>query len=325
MLASDFDAAILRTIQTTRIGQGGAVLEVRYNPAAILVAALLFASAMAALAYCALLIKPRFVEAKPDQAAVTKQAKNVDVQLTKIMKLVRAHLLSNEGYAKSLGGAFTKLEALPQSQQFRVIVSLLVEETDRMRQETVALATQLEESGRELATLKTDLGRTVEVALTDPLTGVGNRRRFEADLEKAVATCRNAKTPVSLVMCDIDHFKRVNDSFGHRVGDEVLKMFARTVEASVRGSDSVARYGGEEFVIVLPDTPLAGANHIAERIRTQFASKRLTVRETNQNVGILTASFGVTEIKPGEAPIDAIERADRNLYAAKSKGRNKVI
>jgi len=238
---------------------------------------------------------------------------------------VRAHLLRNEGYAKSLGGARTRLGALPQSQQLSVIVSLLVDETDRMRQETMSLAKQLDNTSRELETLKTDLGRSVEVALTDPLTGVGNRRRFESDLEKAVREARSGATPVSLVMCDIDHFKRVNDTFGHRVGDEVLRMFARTLESSLRGGDMVARYGGEEFAIILPGTPLGGAQQIAERIRARFSSKRLTVRETNQSVGVLTASFGVTEIKPGEKPDDAFERADRKLYEAKSKGRNRVV
>jgi len=326
LLVSDFDVTVLRTITTTHIGQSGSILETRFNPAAILAAALLAASAVAAVGIFARRYWPHLGAASSsDAAAQTERAQNIDAQLSKVMALVRAHLLRNEGYAKSLGGARTRLGALPQSQQLSVIVSLLVDETDRMRQETMSLAKQLDNTSRELETLKTDLGRSVEVALTDPLTGVGNRRRFESDLEKAVREARSGATPVSLVMCDIDHFKRVNDTFGHRVGDEVLRMFARTLESSLRGGDMVARYGGEEFAIILPGTPLGGAQQIAERIRARFSSKRLTVRETNQSVGVLTASFGVTEVKSGEKPDDALERADRKLYEAKSKGRNRVV
>lgn len=326
LFTSDLDVAVLKTIATTRLGQSGSIVETRYNPASIAAAAALVAAAVATVAYLARPYLARFIGGQPlDIAAQTERAQNIDAQLSKVMALVRSHLLRNEGYAKSLGGARTKLAALPQSQQLSVIISLLVDETDRMRQESVSLAKQLDRASLELDALKSDLGRTVAVALTDPLTGVGNRRRFEEDLSKVLGEARTAGTPVSLVMCDIDHFKRVNDTFGHRVGDEVLKMFARTLESSVRSGDTIARYGGEEFAIILPGTAIGSAHQIAERMRSRFSSKRMTVRETNQDIGVLTASFGVTEIKTGEVAADAVERADRKLYEAKSRGRNKVI
>ncbi|HRO50929.1 MAG TPA: GGDEF domain-containing protein, partial [Hyphomicrobium sp.] len=128
----------------------------------------------------------------------------------------------------------------------------------------------------------------------------------------------------SLIMCDIDHFKRVNDMFGHDVGDEIIRALARVIETSVRDTDSVARYGGEEFAIILPGTELQRAKETAERIRRQFGAKQFAIRKTNQKIGNVTASFGVAEHCRGDDLQAFVRKADAKLYEAKARGRDRV-
>ncbi|GIX31055.1 MAG: hypothetical protein KatS3mg124_1527 [Porticoccaceae bacterium] len=167
------------------------------------------------------------------------------------------------------------------------------------------------------------LARLREEAAHDPLTGLANRRTLVETLVREVARARRSGSSLAILLIDLDHFKAVNDRFGHRVGDRVLKEVAERIRARLRGQDLLARYGGEEFVAVLPDTDLAGAETVAEAIRRALADAPLQVRGLR-----VTASLGVAAA-PGEAPDPAGERllaaADRALYAAKRAGRNRVV
>ena len=125
-------------------------------------------------------------------------------------------------------------------------------------------------------------------------------------------------------MADLDHFKRVNDNFGHRVGDEILKIFASIITNNIKGKDLVARYGGEEFAIILPATSVQQAAQLIDRIREQMFQRKLVLKGTKTPIGAITASFGVTQYQPGMAMSDLIEQADQRLYLAKSNGRNRV-
>ncbi len=138
------------------------------------------------------------------------------------------------------------------------------------------LTVRLEVAGRILAVhdqLERQNARLAELASTDELTGVKNRRRFREDLELLFAQARRQGTPLSLILLDIDHFKEYNDSFGHPAGDEVLKAFGATLRETVRGHDVVARYGGEEFVVLLPATAADEAVDVAERLRSAIAGR----------------------------------------------------
>ena len=125
-------------------------------------------------------------------------------------------------------------------------------------------------------------------------------------------------------MADIDHFKRINDKFGHPTGDAVLKQFARILSSSVRPTDMVARYGGEEFVLILKKTPMGNAVQVAERIRGNILVSKWNDPNTNVDIGALTASFGIAEINDHETAKGIVERADQRLYVAKNNGRNRV-
>ncbi len=177
-------------------------------------------------------------------------------------------------------------------------------EKRRLRETNERLLRQLEES-----------------ALTDPLTAVPNRRAFDLALEQEVARAKRHKHPLSFVMLDIDHFKAVNDTFGHDAGDEVLRSFARTVSQVLREGDSLYRYGGEEFVAILPHADAAGATGAAERILAAVAESCVRVGSAAIRV---TTSAGVSSLAEGGDGRDAISRADAGLYAAKKGGRNRA-
>lgn len=330
LATSNFDLTPIRTLRSVYVGGGGTVISTQYNPLAIFAIALIGLAIMAALALLSvwllsLLAKGNLARASDSSRnTVVKTGQRIERELAKVLELIRGHISTNDSYAKSLANAQSRLATLPESEQVRVIVSLLVAENERMRRESGELKGKLELSRRQIDTLRSDLIQAEEVVLRDPLTGVGNRRCFDVTIEKAIAESAETGTPLALIMCDIDHFKRVNDAFGHQVGDEIIKMFSRVIETNVRDVDTVIRYGGEEFAILLPKADLVAAKPIAERIRRQFESKKLTVRETNQRIGQLTASFGVAEYRTGDTMETLVQRADTKLYDAKSSGRNQV-
>lgn len=159
-------------------------------------------------------------------------------------------------------------------------------------------------------------------SITDPLTGVANRRAFDAELAKEAARCERYRTLFSLVMLDLDHFKRLNDTYGHVAGDDVLRFVAGTLDQQKRRGDSVARYGGEEFSVILPHTTLKDASRWAERTRLAIC---LASADTAAGPLTVTASFGVATFVPGQmTAAQLVLAADKALYGAKAAGRNCV-
>ncbi len=162
----------------------------------------------------------------------------------------------------------------------------------------------------------------LQTAGRDPLTGLKTRAWMEQDLPTVAERYQRSRLPLSVIYLDLDHFKSINDRFGHAVGDEVLRTAGRLMMLSVRDSDVCVRYGGEELVVFLPGTRRDRAAEIAERIRESLEGHDWSRTSANLRV---TASFGVAEHRPGEAIEGWLERADRALYAAKSGGRNQVL
>lgn len=190
----------------------------------------------------------------------------------------------------------------------------------RMTHRLLAAREAMEEKVR-LRTLELEAAnRALDLqARTDALTGLLNRRGFETQMAFALALARRSTRPLSLIAVDVDHFKRVNDTYGHEAGDEVLRRLARTLEARLRGSDVIARLGGEEFVALLPDTDLEGARAIAQTLVTAMAQQR------DPMVGTITVSAGVASMRNASDTGAAIlRRGDMALYEAKGQGRNQV-
>ncbi|HEY5071393.1 MAG TPA: PleD family two-component system response regulator [Caulobacteraceae bacterium] len=173
--------------------------------------------------------------------------------------------------------------------------------------------------------LRNHLDHSLELAVTDPLTGLHNRRYMESQLEALVERAVRGGEPVAALMIDLDHFKHINDSFGHDAGDEVLRVFAVRLASNVRAMDLACRYGGEEFMVIMPDTRLADAEKIAERIRIHVAGSPFKVGAEN-NLLDVTISIGVAAtLGAGDGAGALLKRADRAVYEAKAAGRNMVI
>ncbi|MGJ0506963.1 MAG: PleD family two-component system response regulator [Methylocystis sp.] len=170
--------------------------------------------------------------------------------------------------------------------------------------------------------LRDNVQAAIELAVVDALTGLNNRRFLETHLAQALDQSAHKGRPLSLMILDIDHFKSVNDTYGHDAGDEVLKVFARRIKRVLRSADLVCRLGGEEFVVVMPDTPLAVAQRVAERVRAVVEGEGFPIDDARMIP--VTTSIGLAE-RGSDANADALlRRADKALYASKSAGRNRV-
>ncbi len=160
----------------------------------------------------------------------------------------------------------------------------------------------------------------------DPLTGTFNRGAMEEDLTLEFARSKRYKRPFSIVMADIDFFKKVNDTYGHAVGDDVLRSFTRLIKKGIRESDTLYRYGGEEFLILLRETELGPAGVVAERLRRGIEGHVLKSKDDGRVEIRITASFGVAAWRDSDSTyMDIIDRADKALYCAKQSGRNQVV
>jgi diguanylate cyclase len=206
----------------------------------------------------------------------------------------------------------------------RVLADLTAEsqgQADRIAgflEELAARHRQIGELQRELHELRDRVNR-------DHLTGLASRRHFDERMVQEFEIARRTGAPLSIGICDLDHFKKVNDSWGHGVGDSILQQFASVLRNNLKGKDVVARYGGEEFAIILPGTSSRDARTVLEHIRQIFHSRNFVVSKTQQVIGHLSASFGVTELAPADTAESVIARADQFLYEAKRRGRNNVV
>jgi diguanylate cyclase len=159
----------------------------------------------------------------------------------------------------------------------------------------------------------------------DPLTGLSNRAGLDAALQRAMLARADSGHELSCAMVDIDHFKSLNDRYGHQVGDEMLRIVARAILVSVRGSDVVGRPGGDEFLVIFPDAGLSEASELGERIRSSVAQSDLRAVMGETVLGGITASIGVALLRDDDTITSLVERADRCLYAAKRSGRNRLV
>lgn len=203
-------------------------------------------------------------------------------------------------------------------------LAMLLSHTREMQQSMTTLKTSLDDSHREIEGLRQEVNRAREDAMADGLTGLTNRRGFDIALAACLSELPADGTGPSLLMADIDHFKRVNDSYGHLFGDKVIRAVAQVLRDSVKGRDTAARYGGEEFVILLPNTPIEGARSLAEQIRATVERCRIKRIDNQESIGSITVSLGVAYHRPGESATEFIARADSALYVSKNQGRNRV-
>lgn len=161
----------------------------------------------------------------------------------------------------------------------------------------------------------------LQLAQKDPLTGTFNRATLDDSIQREINTARRHNTPLSMIMLDIDHFKGINDNYGHSTGDQVLKSVANAAQECIRNTDMLFRYGGEEFLIVARNTDYEGCQQLAERIRQRIEQDKCVVAGNTINA---TASLGISTLRQEETQDSLFSRADRALYQAKNSGRNQV-
>ena len=249
----------------------------------------------------------------------------VKSEIDQVMAMIGSAAGSASSYSESLAGVTERLAQSRDREGLRTIVENLVHTAKEMEASNQQLEERLNASKQEISELQENLEAVRNESLTDPLTQLANRKFFDSALGEAIADARAKNEPLSLMMTDIDHFKKFNDSFGHLTGDQVLRLVATSVKQNVKGLDTAARYGGEEFAIILPNTVLRSAITVADHIRRAVMTKELMKRSTGEHLGRVTISIGVATLQKSDSPQTLIERSDKCLYAAKRHGRHRVM
>ncbi len=256
---------------------------------------------------------------------IDKVGARVIGEIDDVMTLINDALGMSASYDDSLSSATQKLTVARNREQVKAIVEMLVQSTREMRETNKALEDRLTLSKTEIGNLQQSLEAIRTESLTDPLTGLGNRKYFDRSIEAAVQAALASDEPLSLLMFDIDHFKSFNDSYGHLTGDQVLRLVGMSLKQTIKGQDITARYGGEEFAVVLPNTAIRQALTVADHIRRAVMAKELKKKSTGEILGRVTISVGVSMLRPDDDTDSLIERADACLYIAKRNGRNRVV
>lgn len=245
--------------------------------------------------------------------------------LTEMLQTVVTFTGATQDVSQKVNDKITGLSEAPSEEEIRAIAGEIMSGAQVLKESGDSVAAKLVASQREIASLRENLAKATTESERDFLTGAYNRKAFDKRVQEAIVEAKEKHTELVLIMVDVDHFKKFNDSYGHLIGDEVLKIVAKTLTDSVKGMDTVARYGGEEFAVVLPKTPVGGGMIVADAIRKAIASRELKRKDTGANYGQITVSAGVAAFRHETDTVASfIKRADEALYRSKHSGRNRV-
>lgn len=251
------------------------------------------------------------------------------VGISDMLSVIVGHLKdwdsSSSHFCETLDNCIHKLNDQPSLTEVKDIVLTVTDQAKRIRDINLTIKGSLHNLSDEITALRQDVNRLGSEALIDSLTQISNRRGFDIALKNILERAEQEETDCALIVTDVDHFKNVNDNFGHQVGDKILKFIATTLRKNIRGSDILARYGGEEFVIILPNTSYEGAMQVAENLRTAVSSRQLTTGSNTKTIGRMTISSGVSCYQKGETGEQFFDRTDKCMYEAKSQGRDRVV
>jgi len=267
----------------------------------------------------------RFCDAGRHLGVLQQTGAELDQAVGRAMTLIASAAGDAQKFNRALDDVSGQLTGGEPPERVRGIVSSLLAETQRVAERNRSLEIRLTQTSSELAELRQNLEVVRREALTDPLTGIPNRKLFDTRLRDAARNASENDEPMVLLMLDIDHFKKFNDTYGHQLGDQVLRLVAKTLTESIKGRDTAARYGGEEFAIVLPQTRLENAVTLGEQIRRTMVRHKIVRKDTGEEYGVITLSVGAGVYRKGEPLGELIRRADGALYHAKRTGRNRVV
>ena len=267
----------------------------------------------------------KFFTLAHEESVINEAATKLETEVSKVLEKLSEAGDGAAEYGKTLETFSGDLGDGGDSGALNSIIAGVLTATREMEQRNKSLEGELDNSSEEINRLKSDLELMRQEATTDALTGIANRKKFDEEMRGTVTEAMEEGTSLCLVMMDIDHFKNFNDTYGHQVGDQVLKLLASTLKNGTKGQDTAARYGGEEFAIILPRTDLDGAFRLADALRKTISVKELVNRTTGEKMGQITVSAGIAQFEMGEPITEFIARADQALYMAKNAGRNRVV
>ncbi|MBI1211579.1 MAG: diguanylate cyclase [Alphaproteobacteria bacterium] len=263
-----------------------------------------------------------FTDARSD--AIDELGSKFQEEVKRLALILAGAGQDTAAYGLTLAQVATDIGTGDVAENFKSIVDGVAAATRAMESRTKTLENQLEASAGEVNVLRERMEAVRQESMVDPLTGLANRRAFDQHISDAIDEATSEGTDLCVLMGDVDHFKKFNDTWGHATGDQVLRLVAQCFKSNLKGRDTAARYGGEEFIVILPETSLKNASRVADQIRKAVESKKIVKRSTGETLGSITLSVGVAQYIKGEPVADAINRADTCLYAAKHAGRNRV-
>ena len=236
--------------------------------------------------------------------------------------LSTSDLTSN--YSAKMEEYSIKLDEANDLTEIQNFIVDIIKDTNDMAESSRQLNQQLEEATSQIENLNKKLEETEREVLLDALTGLNNRKAFDRKIKELYEKHEKKEGFFSIIIMDIDFFKKFNDQYGHHIGDEVLAIVGLNLKKNLKGKDFSARYGGEEFIALLPNTTLHNACVVADQIREEISKQRLKIKKTGQSIGNITISMGVSKIHERDTTTSVVERADAALYLAKDSGRNNV-
>lgn len=266
----------------------------------------------------------KFLNGGHERETYQKAGDQISATLQDVSGVVENVKNTTSQFTGSLKETTDRLADAKDPDDVQAAIEAIVAETQRMVAFNEELSNRLDKSYALMHDLKRDMERIRREAVTDGLTGLANRKAFDEQIGRICRECKKDGGSFSLLMIDIDHFKTFNDTYGHQIGDQVLRLVSMTLVNEVKGQDMVARYGGEEFVVILPGTNANAAKIVANNLRQAVEKKEVINRVSGDNLGQITVSIGAAQFYEDESADELIGRADRALYDSKNKGRNQV-
>jgi diguanylate cyclase len=255
---------------------------------------------------------------------MTRIGDGLDAGLRDTLSAVRDGLGSSQRFLMSLRQAQGKIANVSRNHDAKRVVMELLDLGQAHAVQTEFVNSELAKARTQVLDLQRELHRLRDSAYLDHLTQIPNRRHMDEVLEREIALATANGEPLSFALGDLDHFKGLNDNYGHAIGDAVLKQFAGLIRNNIKGQDTPARFGGEEFAIIFPKTSVFGAGHATENIRKLLHATDFILSRDRSSIGRVSVSFGVTQLQSGDSMGALIRRADGLLYKAKKLGRNRV-
>jgi diguanylate cyclase len=268
--------------------------------------------------------KKYFAEDKLTDVTLNTGTK-LNTEVHQILKIIEESVGNSTALGTTVREASEGLTSQSSASDVRYAVEAIVNASRSMEQRSAELEEHLQATKKELNELQENLEKARSEARTDGLTGLNNRKAFDEALTRELENAVQTGEPLCLAIGDIDHFKKFNDTFGHRTGDQVLRLVASCLKSRARNGHIAARYGGEEFAVIMPATDVASAETIATSVRETVQARELVKRSTGESLGRVTMSLGIAQFQHGDTAASIVERADACLYEAKRNGRNRVI